>query len=41
LKADQVERLKLLETENQRRRRAIYNLTLEKLIPKEAASGNV
>lgn len=41
LKADQVERLKFLETENQRRRRAISNLTLAKLILKEAASVNV
>ncbi|GAB6841691.1 hypothetical protein JCM2811A_06920 [Methylorubrum rhodinum] len=41
LKADQAERLKSLETENQRRHRAISNLTLAKLILKEATSGNV
>lgn len=40
LKGDQVKRLKPLETENQRLRRAISDLTLEKLIRKEAASGN-
>ena len=40
LKSDQVKRLKSLETENQRLRRAISDLTLEKLILKEAASGN-
>lgn len=40
LKGDQVKRLKSLETENQRLRRAISDLTLEKLILKEAASGN-
>ena len=33
-------RLKLLEQENSRLRRAISDLTLEKLILKEAASGN-
>ena len=38
-KGDQVKRLKSLETENLRLRRAISNLTLEKLILKEAASG--
>ena len=40
LKGDQVKRLKSLETENQRLRRAISDLTLEKLILKEAAAGN-
>ena len=40
LKLDQVKRLKLLEAENARLRRAVSDLTLEKLILKEAASGN-
>jgi len=40
LKGEQFKRLKLLETENQRLRRAISDLTLDKLILKEAASGN-
>ena len=40
LKADQVRRLKELETENARLRRAVAALTLDKLILKEAASGN-
>ena len=40
LKLDQVRRLKLLEQENTRLRRAIAELTLEKLVLKEAASGN-
>ena len=40
LKLDQVRRLKLLEQENGRLRRAVSDLTLEKLILKEAASGN-
>ena len=40
LKLDQVRRLKQLEQENTRLRRAISDLTLEKLILKEAASGN-
>ena len=40
LKADQVQRLKALETENARRRRAVADLTLDELILKEAASGN-
>ena len=40
LKGDQVERLKELEAENTRLRRAVSDLTLEKLILKEAASGN-
>ena len=40
LKLDQVRRLKQLEQENGRLRRAVSDLTLEKLILKEAASGN-
>ena len=40
LKGDQVRRLKELEAENTRLRRAVSDLTLEKLILKEAASGN-
>jgi transposase-like protein len=40
LKADQVKRLKALEAENARLRRAVADLTLDKLILKEAASGN-
>ena len=40
LKRDQVLRLKELETENARLRRAVSDLTLEKLILREAASGN-
>ena len=40
LKLDQVKRLKVLEQENGRLRRAVADLTLEKLVPKEAASGN-
>lgn len=40
LKGDQVKRLKELEVENSRLRRAVSDLTLEKLILKEAASGN-
>lgn len=40
LKSDQVKRLKDLEMENARLRRAVSDLTLEKLILKEAASGN-
>jgi transposase-like protein len=40
LKLDQVKRLKLLEQENTRLKRAVADLTLEKLILKEAASGN-
>ena len=40
LKGDQVKRLKELEAENTRLRRAVLDLTLEKLILKEAASGN-
>ena len=40
LKSDQVKRLKDLETENARLRRAISDLTLDKLILQEAARGN-
>jgi putative transposase len=40
LKGDQVKRLKDLEAENARLRKAVSDLTLEKLILKEAASGN-
>ena len=40
LKGDQVKRLKELEAENTRLRRVVSDLTLEKLILKEAASGN-
>ncbi len=40
LKSDQVKRLKELETENVRLRRAISDLTLDKLILQEAARGN-
>jgi len=40
LKGDQVKRLKELEAENTRLRRAVSDLTVEKLILKEAASGN-
>ena len=40
LKADQVKRLKDLETENQRLRKAVAALTLDKLILAEAARGN-
>ena len=40
LKADQVRRLKALEAENTRLRRAVADLTLDKLILKEAASGS-
>jgi putative transposase len=40
LKSDQVKRMKELEMENARLRRAVSDLTLEKLILKGAASGN-
>ncbi len=40
LKADQAKRLKDLEAENARLRRAVADLTLDKLILKEAAEGN-
>ena len=40
LKSSQVERMKELETENQRLRKAIADLTLDKLILQEAGRGN-
>jgi transposase-like protein len=40
LKGDQVKRLKELETENARLRRAVSDLTLDKVILAEAAGGN-
>ena len=40
LKSDQIKRLKDLETENTRLRRAVSDLTLDKLILQEAARGN-
>jgi len=40
LKTDQARRMKELEKENQRLRRAISDLTLDKLILQEAAKGN-
>ena len=40
LKSNQVKRLKELETENTRLRRAVSDLTLDKLILQEAARGN-
>jgi putative transposase len=40
LKTDQVKRLKDLEVENARLRKAISDLTLDKLILQEAAKGN-
>ena len=40
LQGDQVRRLKELEAENARLRRAVSDLTVEKLILKEAARGN-
>ena len=40
LKTDQVKRLKELEKENEQLRKAVSDLTLEKLILREAASGN-
>ena len=40
LKSDQVKRLKDLETENTRLRRAVSDLTLDKLILQEATRGN-
>jgi transposase-like protein len=39
LKLDQVKRLKELERENARLRKAVSDLTLEKVILREAASG--
>jgi transposase-like protein len=40
LKSDQVRRMKDLELENQRLRKAVADLTLDKLILAEAARGN-
>jgi transposase-like protein len=40
LQMDQVKRMKELEQENQRLRRAVSDLTLDKLILSEAAKGN-
>jgi putative transposase len=40
LKSDQVRRMKDLETENPRLRKAVAELTLDKLILQEAARGN-
>jgi putative transposase len=40
LKLDQAKRLKELERENARLKRAVADLTLDKLILKEAAEGN-
>ena len=40
LKSDQVRRMKDLEVENQRLRKSIADLTLDKLIMQEAARGN-
>ena len=40
LKKNQLKRLKEMEKENKRLRKAVSDLTLEKLILREAASGN-
>jgi len=40
LKTDQVKRMKELEAENTRLRRAVSDLTLDKMILAEAAKGN-
>jgi putative transposase len=40
LKSDQVRKMKDLEAENARLRRAVFDLTLDKMIRKEAASGH-
>jgi putative transposase len=40
MKIDQVKRLKELEVENTRLRRAVSDLTLDKLVLQEAARGN-
>jgi len=40
MKIDQARRMKELEKENQRLRRAVSDLTLDKLILQEAAKGN-
>jgi putative transposase len=41
MKSDQVRRMKELERENQRLRQAVADLTLDKLILREAARGNL
>ena len=41
LKTEQIKRLKELETENTRLRRAVSDLTLDKLILQDAARGNL
>ena len=41
LRVDQARRLKQLETENSRLKRAVAELTLDNQIPKEAAEGNI
>ncbi len=41
MKTDQLKRLKELEKENQRLRRAVSDLTLDKMILAEAARGNL
>ena len=40
MKADQLKRLKELEAENARLRKAVSDLTLDKMILAEAAKGN-
>ena len=40
LKTDQIKRMKELEAENARLRRAVSDLTLDKMILAEAAKGN-
>ena len=40
LKSDQIRRMKELQLENQRLRKAVADLTLDKLILAEAARGN-
>jgi len=40
LKTDQIRRMKELELENQRLRKAVADLTLDKLVLAEAARGN-
>jgi putative transposase len=40
LKTDQIKRMKALEAENARLRRAVSDLTLDKMILAEAAKGN-
>ena len=40
MKVDQARRLKELESENARLKRAVANLTVDKLILEEAAKGN-